>query len=100
VNNMNEPVNGNFGQQNGQQNEQPVSITLGDLSTLLQIIDVCSQRGGFQGQELAGVGMLRNKVETYLRQNAPQQQQDSAAHEQSVDVHMPAEGELADKVIS
>ena len=49
---MNEPVNGNFGQQNGQQNEQPVSITLGDLSTLLQIIDVCSQRGGFQGQEL------------------------------------------------
>ena len=44
--------------------------------------------------------MLRNKVETYLRQNAPQQQQDSAAHEQSVDVQMPAEGELADKVIS
>ena len=97
---MNEPVNGNFGQQNGQQ-EQPVSITLGDLSTLLQIIDVCSQRGGFQGQELAGVGMLRNKVETYLRQNAPQQQQqDSSVAEQSVDVQMPAEGELADKVIS
>lgn len=97
---MNEPVNGNFGQQNGQQ-EQPVSITLGDLSTLLQIIDVCSQRGGFQGQELAGVGMLRNKVETYLRQNAPQQQQqDSSVAEQSVDVAMPAEGELADKVIS
>jgi len=99
VNNMNEPVNGNFGQQNGQQ-EQPVSITLGDLSTLLQIIDVCSQRGGFQGQELAGVGMLRNKVETYLRQNAPQQQQDSSVAEQGVDVQMPAEGELADKVIS
>ncbi len=95
---MNEPVNGNFGQPNGQQ-EQPVSITLGDLSTLLQIIDVCSQRGGFQGQELAGVGMLRNKVETYLRQNAPQQQ-DSSVAEQGVDVQMPAEGELADKVIS
>ena len=98
---MNEPVNGNFGQsQNGQQNEQPVSITLGDLSTLLQIIDVCSQRGGFQGQELAGVGMLRNTVETYLRQNAPQPQQDNSVAAQGVDVQMPAEGELADKVIS
>jgi hypothetical protein len=42
---MNEPVNGQF----GQQEQQEVTITLGDISTVLQIIDVVSQRGGFQG---------------------------------------------------
>ena len=54
--------------QQGQQQEQEAVITLGDISTLLQIIDVVSTRGGFQGQELAGVGMLRNKLEAFLRQ--------------------------------
>tara|TARA_B100001057_G_scaffold160412_2_gene161061 strand:+ start:7935 stop:8219 length:285 start_codon:yes stop_codon:yes gene_type:complete len=92
---MNEAVQGNFGQQ-GQ--EQKVEINLGDLSTLLQIIDICAQRGGFQGQELAGVGMLRNKVETFLRQNAPQQQDNSVA-ETGVDVMAGGDAPLADKVV-
>jgi hypothetical protein len=77
-----------------QQQEQEVNITLGDLSTLLQLIDVVSSRGGIQGQELAGVGMLRNKLEAYLRQNSPQQAEGVA--EQPVDV---AQGELADKLV-
>lgn len=80
-----------------QQQEQKVTITLGDLSTVLQLIDVVSTRGGFQGNELAGVGMLRNKIEAFLRQNAPQQDQGVA--EQGVDVAAPAEGPLADKVV-
>jgi hypothetical protein len=94
---MNEPVNGNFGQQ-GQQQERVV-LNLGDISTVLQIIDVCSQRGGFQGQELAGVGMLRNKLEAYLRQNAPQP--DNSVADNAVDVAPAPEGSapLADKVI-
>lgn len=48
---MNETVNGNFGQPQGQ--EQKVVINLNDLSTVLQLIDIVSQRGGFQGNELA-----------------------------------------------
>ena len=80
-----------------QQQEQKVTIQLGDLSTILQLIDVVSTRGGFQGNELAGVGMLRNKIETFLRQNAPQQDQGVA--EQEVDVATPAQGPLADKVV-
>ena len=80
-----------------QQQEQQVTITLGDMSTVLQLIDVVSTRGGFQGNELAGVGMLRNKIEAYLRQNAPQQ--DESAAQQGVDVQAPAEGPLADKVV-
>lgn len=91
---MNEAVNGNFG---GQQQEEAVSINMNDLSTVLQLIDVVSTRGGFQGQELAGVGMLRNKLEAYLRQNMPQQ--DAPAGEEGVDVAPAVGGELADKVI-
>ena len=88
---MNEQMMGGQGQ------EQKVTITLGDLSTVLQLIDVVSTRGGFQGNEMAGVGMLRNKIEAFLRQNAPQQEQGVA--EKGVDVETPAEGPLADKVV-
>jgi hypothetical protein len=73
------------------QEQQKVVITLADLSTVLQLIDVVSTRGGFQGNELAGVGMLRNKIEAFLRQNAPQQ-----AENADVDV---AEAPLASKVV-
>lgn len=93
---MNEPVNGNFGQQ-GQ--EQKVVINFGDISTVLQIIDVVSQRGGFQGQELAGIGMLRNKLEAFLRQNAPQQQVPEGVAETEVEVDTSNAAPLADKVV-
>lgn len=85
----------------GQQEEKEVVINIGDLSTLMQVIDVVSTRGGFQGQELAGIGMLRNKLEAYLRQNTPQQQQgDSSVAEKEVGVDTAGAGELASKVVS
>ncbi|MGY8864195.1 MAG: hypothetical protein ACKVJK_01065 [Methylophagaceae bacterium] len=80
--------------QMGQQEEEQVSINMNDLSTVLQLIDVVSTRGGFQGQELAGVGMLRNKLETYLRQQNPQQQGPDGEAPVGVEA-----GELADRVI-
>ena len=87
-----------MGQAQGQ--EQPVVINYGDLSTVLQLIDVVSTRGGFQGNELAGVGLLRNKLEAYLRQNAPQQLQGAEqAAEQEVQVEEVPAGELADKLV-
>lgn len=83
----------------GQQGqEEEVVINLGDLSTLLQIIDVVSQRGGFQGQELAGVGMLRNKLETFLRQKGPKQPEGVGAEDAGVDTTNP-DAPLADKVV-
>jgi hypothetical protein len=94
---MNEPVQGNFGQQQGQ--EQEVVINLGDLSTVLQIIDVVSQRGGFQGQEMAGVGMLRNKIEAFLRQNSPQQDANLGEQDANVDTSVTEGAPLADKVV-
>lgn len=91
---MNDAVKGNFG---GQQQEEKVVINMNDLSTVLQLIDVVSTRGGFQGNELAGVGMLRNKLEAYLRQNMPQQEAPNG--EEGVDVAEPATGELAGKLV-
>jgi hypothetical protein len=83
----------------GQQGqEQEVVINLSDLSTLLQIIDVVSQRGGFQGQEMAGVGMLRNKLEAFLRQKSPQPDTSQGEEEVSVDTTNP-DAPLADKVV-
>ena len=92
---MNEPVQGQF----GQQEQQEVTITLGDISTVLQIIDVVSQRGGFQGQELAGVGMLRNKLEAFLRQKSPQQPEGLGDEDAGVDTSATEGAPLADKVV-
>lgn len=79
-----------------QTQQQQVNITLADISTMVQVIDAVSRRGGFEGQELAGVGMLRNKLVAYVNQNAPQQPE--GAGDAEVPVEMPLEGELADKV--
>ena len=91
-------MNMNDARQQGQQQEQEAVITLGDISTLLQIIDVVSTRGGFQGQELAGIGMLRNKLEAFLRQKGPKQPEGVGEEEVSVDTTNP-EAPLAEKVI-
>lgn len=81
-----------------EQQEQKVVINLNDVATVVQLIDVVSQRGGFQGNELAGVGMLRNKLEAFVRQNAPQQQPQAGG--EAVDVAVPPQGPLADKVVN
>ena len=58
----------------GQEQEQePVQVGLQDIATVVQLIDVVSRRGGIEGNEMAGVGMLRNKLELFLRQNSPKQ---------------------------
>ena len=84
-----------------QQQQEQVTIQLADIATLVQVIDVVSQRGGFQGQELAGVGMLRNKLEMFVRQNSPEQEGEAAqaAGAAPVDVDVPPEGPLADKLV-
>jgi len=51
--------------------EQP-QLSLQDLATVVQIIDICSRRGGFEGQELEAVGGLRNRVVAFVNASAPQ----------------------------
>ena len=40
--------------------EAAPQLTLGDISTMVQIIDLCSKRGGFEGPELK---KLKQKLE-------------------------------------
>ena len=51
--------------------EAAPQLTLGDIATLVQIIDLCSKRGGFEGSELEAVGSLRTRVVTFLEANQP-----------------------------
>ena len=55
-------------------------VTAQDLVGVVSIIDVCSQRGAFRGEELAGVGRLR---ETFLAE--VQEQQGDAEAPSAVD---------------
>lgn len=51
--------------------EEQVQLSLQDIATMVQIIDICSRRGGFEGTELEAVGGLRNRVVKFLNANAP-----------------------------
>ena len=37
---------------------EQVQLSLQDIATMVQIIDICSKRGGFEGPELEAVGGL------------------------------------------
>ena len=51
----------------------PVQLQLQDISMCVQIIDVCSKRGAFEGPEMEAIGALRNRVAKFLEANAPAQ---------------------------
>lgn len=57
-----------------------MEVTNNDIADVIRIIDVCSSRGAFRGEELAGVGTLRNKLANYL-----QAVQEAAEKEQAAD---------------
>jgi hypothetical protein len=89
-------------QQNPQaqgQEQEPVQISLQDIATVVQLIDVVSRRGGIEGNEMAGVGMLRNKLEVFLRQNAPEgEAPQGGMPADAAPADVPADAPLADKV--
>jgi len=43
-----------------------------ELQAVVQIIDICSRRGAFEGAELEGVGALRSRLVSILN---PQEEQ-------------------------
>jgi hypothetical protein len=51
--------------------EEAPQLSLQDIATMVQIIDICSKRGGFEGPELEAVGGLRNRVVKFLNAAAP-----------------------------
>ena len=55
-----------------QQQQQKIEITINDYKTMCGVIDIASQRGAFKGNELAGIGILHNRLIEHIRQNEQQ----------------------------
>lgn len=51
-----------------------VNITLQDIITVVQVIDACSERGAFKGEELAVVGQVREKFNQIVQANMPKEE--------------------------
>ena len=79
-----------------QQQQEPINLTLNDIATFVQIVDIASRRGAFEGRELQGVGGLRNKVEMFLQQQA--EAQGASPEGQMAPADVPADAPMAGKV--
>lgn len=55
-----------------------VNLSLGDISAMVSIIDICSKRGAFEGSELETVGTLRSRIAAFVAQaNPPEEEVDA-----------------------
>ena len=52
----------------------PMALSIGDLKNLSVIIDVASTRGAFKAAEMANVGFIYNKLQSFLAKVAPEGQ--------------------------
>ena len=63
-------------EEGGEQQEAP-QLGLQDIATFVQIIDLVSRRGGFEGPELEQIGGLRNRTVAFLNAAAEAQGQEA-----------------------
>ncbi len=54
------------------------NISLNDFIVVINIIDACSQRGAFKGEELTAVGQLRDKFAVFVKANTPEETSEDA----------------------
>ena len=47
------------------------TINLGDLTAVIRIIDVVTKRGAINGEELADVGAVRNRIQAFVTASTP-----------------------------
>jgi len=57
-----------------QTQEQEVQLSLNDIAAVVQIIDVVTKRGAFEGTELEAVGVLRNRFAKFVESKQPPQE--------------------------
>jgi len=67
-------------------NSNQILITVEDLNTLKNIVDLASTRGAFRGAELAEVGAIYNKLSQFLDAVVAQAKQSA---EKSTDTNQP-----------
>lgn len=63
-------------EENTQPEAAPASgLSLNDLAAAVQIIDICTKRGAFEGTELEVVGGVRGRLTAFLQANAPKKEE-------------------------
>ena len=50
------------------------SLNINDLLSVVKIIDACSERGAFKGNEMASVGAVRDRLALFAEANMPKQE--------------------------
>jgi hypothetical protein len=53
--------------------DEQLTLSISDLQACIQIIEICSSRGAFKADELAGVGHLYQKLSGFINQIAAAQ---------------------------
>lgn len=59
-------------------------LTLNDFAMIVNLIDVCTERGAFRGNELLTVGTIREKFSTFVKANTPAQDTATTEVEETV----------------
>jgi hypothetical protein len=58
---------------------EQTSITINDIQTVVNVIDVCTKRGAFEGSEIATIGNLREKFVAFIKANTAQPEETTAS---------------------
>lgn len=48
-------------------------LNVNDFITVVNVIDVCTERGAFKGNELLAVGTIREKFAAFVKANMPEE---------------------------
>lgn len=57
-------------------------INVNDFVTVVNVIDVCTERGAFKGNELLAVGTIREKFAAFVRANTPAEASEAISEEE------------------
>ncbi len=66
-------------EQQEQQAQQPIGLTLQDLKVLAGAVELGAQRGGYRAPEMEIIGATYNKLAAFLKANEPQQPAEETA---------------------
>jgi len=64
-----------------QEAEAAPELKIGDLAYVVQIIDVCSKRGAFEGSEMEAVGGVRGRLAAFVKAHTPPPEEGEEAAE-------------------
>jgi hypothetical protein len=51
--------------------KKETKMKLNDFANMVNVIDICTERGAFKGNELLTVGSLREKLAEFVKANQP-----------------------------